>query len=171
MERGETVTAYYCDSASFEEVPEFLTRELAPTTHDLKTEVEAWESQQAAQRQAIFDTLSERQKLIVQAWETAGFTFSQNQGGKPVFTDGIGYPLTFNDWEEAYEQIDKAQLQDTPGLREQVQNVLHPERKNVEQEATDRGPHSSINPPQSSRLSILRNRPIFPMTLRYKPYG
>ena len=163
LERGETVTAYYCDSASFEEVPEFLTRELAPTTHDLKTEVEAWESQQAAQRQAIFDTLSERQKLIVQAWETAGFTFSQNQGGKPVFTDGIGYPLTFNDWEEAYEQIDKAQLQDTPGLREQVQNVLHPERKNVEQEATDEGP-------APAPVLTTEQQAFYPAEQTYLPY-
>lgn len=127
-------TAYYCNMVGFREVPEFLSRELAPTTHELKAEVETWEAQQAAQKQALIDTLSERQKLIVQAWETAGFTFSPQQGGKPVFTDGVGFPLAFNNWEEAYEKIDNAQLLDTPGLREQVQNVLHPERENAEQE-------------------------------------
>ena len=38
LERGENATAYYCDSIGFEEVPEFLTRELAPTMPDLKVE-------------------------------------------------------------------------------------------------------------------------------------
>ncbi len=44
-----------------------------------------------------------------------------------VFTAGKnGYPLTFETWEQAYERIDNAQLKDTPGLRGQVQAILHP---------------------------------------------
>ena len=64
--------------------------------------------------------------------ETAGFIFEPgmaNPGMREnlVFTAGEnGYPLTFETWEQAYERIDNAQLKDTPGLREQVQAILHP---------------------------------------------
>ena len=68
--------------------------------------------------------------------ETAGLIFNP-QAAKPglkenlVFTAGdYGYPITFENWEQAYLWIDGAELRDTPGLREQVQHILHPEPQN-----------------------------------------
>ncbi|ENZ60035.1 DEAD-like helicase [[Clostridium] clostridioforme 90A4] len=104
--------------------------------HDLQAEVEAWEAEQAAQKQAVIDTLSEQEQLTVRAMETAGFIFNPqaaNPGLKEnlVFTAGeYGYPITFENWEQAYLWIDGAELRDTPGLREQVQHILHPESQN-----------------------------------------
>ena len=104
--------------------------------HDLQAEVEAWEAEQAAQKQAVIDTLSEQEQLTVRAMETAGFIFNPqaaNPGLKEnlVFTAGAyGYPVTFENWEQAYLWIDGAELRDTPGLREQVQQILHPEPQN-----------------------------------------
>jgi len=104
--------------------------------HDLDAEVEAWEAEQAAQKQTVIDTLSEQEQLTVRAMETAGFIFNP-QAAKPglkenlVFTAGeYGYPITFENWEQAYLWIDGAELRDTPGLREQVQHILHPEPQN-----------------------------------------
>ncbi len=104
--------------------------------HDLQAEVEAWKAEQAAQKQAVIDTLSEQEQLTVRAMETAGFIFNP-QAAKPglkenlVFTAGeYGYPITFENWEQAYLWIDGAELRDTPGLREQVQHILHPEPQN-----------------------------------------
>lgn len=68
--------------------------------------------------------------------ETAGFILNPqaaNPGLKEnlVFTAGAyGYPITFENWEQAYLWIDGAELRDTPGLREQVQHILHPEPQN-----------------------------------------
>ena len=98
--------------------------------------MEAWEAEQAAQKQAVIDTLSEQEQLTVRAMETAGFIFNPqaaNPGLKEnlVFTAGeYGYPITFENWEQAYLWIDGAELRDTPGLREQVQHILHPEPQN-----------------------------------------
>ena len=104
--------------------------------HDLQAEVEAWEAEQAAQKQAVIDTLSEQEQLTVRAMETAGFMFNP-QAANPglrenlVFTAGeYGYPITFENWEQAYMWIDGAELRDTPGLREEVQQILHPEIQN-----------------------------------------
>ena len=104
--------------------------------HDLDAEVEAWEAEQAAQKQTVIDTLSEQEQLTVRAMETAGFIFNP-QAAKPglkenlVFTAGeYGYPITFENWEQAYLWIDGAELRDTPGLHEQVQHILHPEPQN-----------------------------------------
>ena len=104
--------------------------------HDLQAEVEAWEAEQAAQKQAVIDTLSEQEQLTVRTMETVGFIFNPqaaNPGLKEnlVFTAGeYGYPITFENWEQAYLWIDGAELRDTPGLREQVQHILHPESQN-----------------------------------------
>lgn len=98
--------------------------------------MEAWEAEQAAQKQAVIDTLSEQEQLTVRAMETAGFILNPqaaNPGLKEnlVFTAGAyGYPITFENWEQAYLWIDGAELRDTPGLREQVQHILHPEPQN-----------------------------------------
>ena len=94
-------------------------------------DVEAWEKQQAEEKQAAVDALPEEHQRIVQAMETAGFLYdphTSNPGLREnlVFRDASGYPLTFETWEQVYEQIDSAELRDTPGLREQVQAILHP---------------------------------------------
>ena len=93
--------------------------------------MEAWEKQQAEEKQAAVDALPEEHQRIVQAMETAGFLYdphTSNPGLREnlVFRDASGYPLTFETWEQVYEQIDSAELRDTPGLREQVQAILHP---------------------------------------------
>ena len=95
---------------------------------DLEAEVKAWEAEQAAKKQAVIDALSTREKIIVQAMETAGFLFTLWEGRSEItFSAGeFGYPSVFKTWDEAYEWINEAQLKDTPGLREQVQAILHP---------------------------------------------
>ena len=105
-------------------------------SNDLQVEMEAWQAQQASEKQAAVDALSEQEQTIVRAMETAGFLFYP-QGANPglnenlVFTAGeSGYPVTFQNWEQAYAWIDAAELRDTPGLREQVQQILHPEPHN-----------------------------------------
>ena len=95
---------------------------------DLEAEVKAWEVEQAAKKQAVIDTLSDREKIIIQAMETAGFLFTLWEGRSEItFSAGeFGYPSVFKTWDEAYAWINEAQLKDTPGLREQVQAILHP---------------------------------------------
>ena len=106
-------------------------------SNDLQIEMEAWQAQQASEKQAAVDALSEKEQTIVRAMETAGFLFYP-QGANPglnenlVFTAGeSGYPVTFQNWEQAYAWIDAAELRDTPGLREQVQQILHPAAKDA----------------------------------------
>lgn len=79
-------------------------------------------------KQAVIDTLSDREKIIIQAMETAGFLFTLWEGRSEItFSAGeFGYPSVFKTWDEAYAWINEAQLKDTPGLREQVQAILHP---------------------------------------------
>lgn len=95
---------------------------------DLEAEVKAWEAEQAAKKQTVIDALSDREKIIVQAMETAGFLFTLWEGRSEItFSAGeFGYPSVFKTWDEAYKWINEAQLKDTPGLREQVQAILHP---------------------------------------------
>ena len=95
---------------------------------DLEVEVKAWEAEQAAKKQAVIDTLSDREKIIIQAMETAGFLFTLSEGRAEItFSAGeFGYPSVFKTWDEAYAWINEAQLKDTPGLRERVQAILHP---------------------------------------------
>lgn len=97
-------------------------------TSDLAASVEAWEAEQAAVRQAAVDALTDQQKVIVNAMEAAGFLFTpQSSDSDLVFkTDTDGYPITFESWDDAERWIESAELKDTPGLREQVQAILHP---------------------------------------------
>ena len=106
-------------------------------SNDLQVEMEAWQAQQASEKQDVVDALTEQEQTIVRAMETAGFLFDP-QGANPglnenlVFTAGeSGYPVTFQNWEQAYAWIDAAELRDTPGLREQVQQILHPAAKDA----------------------------------------
>ena len=99
---------------------------------DLQMELEMEETQRVVEKQTVINSLSEQEQTTVRAMETAGFLFDPGRanpgmGENLVFTAGqYGYPVTFETWEQAYEWIDNAQLLDTPGLREQVQAVLHP---------------------------------------------
>ena len=81
---------------------------------DLEAEVKAWEAEQAAKKQAVIDILSDREKIIVQAMETAGFLFTLWEGRSEItFSAGeFGYPSVFKTWDEAYEWINEAQLKD-----------------------------------------------------------
>ena len=132
LEAGQYLRIYgdYPDEKAHEQLNEVA------HPHNLQAEVEAWEAEQAAQKQAVIDTLSEQEQLTVRAMETAGFIFNP-QAANPglrenlVFTAGeYGYPITFENWEQAYMWIDGAELRDTPGLREQVQHILHPKPQN-----------------------------------------
>ncbi len=81
----------------------------------------------------IVDALPEDRQRIIHAMETAGFEYrplSPSGADDHVFysvTDS--YPISFQNWDEAYDWIDSAQLKDEPGLREKVQAVLHPDRQ------------------------------------------
>ena len=76
--------------------------------------MKAWEAEQAAKKQAVIDILSDREKIIVQAMETAGFLFTLWEGRSEItFSAGeFGYPSVFKTWDEAYEWINEAQLKD-----------------------------------------------------------
>ena len=99
---------------------------------DLQMELEMEETQRVVEKQTVINGLSEQEQTTVRAMETAGFLFDPGRanpgmGENLVFTAGqYGYPVTFETWEQAYEWIDNAQLLDAPGLREQVQAILHP---------------------------------------------
>lgn len=79
--------------------------------------MKAWEAEQAAKKQAVIDILSDREKIIVQAMETAGFLFTLWEGRSEItFSAGeFGYPSVFKTWDEAYEWINEAQLKDISG--------------------------------------------------------
>ena len=92
---------------------------------DLEAEVKAWEVEQAAKKQAVIDTLSDREKIIIQAMETAGFLFTLWEGRSEItFSAGeFGYPSVFKTWDEAYAWINEAQLKDKL-LQEVVRMIL-----------------------------------------------
>ena len=98
---------------------------------ELEQSVREYETEVTAAHDEAVAALSPEQQKIVQAMETGGFLFSP-QDARPntqetiIFRAGEdGRPLTFATWEEAYASIDGAELKDTPGLRERVQQVLH----------------------------------------------
>ena len=133
-ERYLRIIGAYPDPAAHAQVMENALERPAPEQGqaeglpDLEAEVKAWEAEQAAKKQAVIDTLSDREKIIIQAMETAGFLFALSEGRAEItFSAGeFGYPSVFQTWDEAYTWINEAQLKDTPGLREQVQAILHP---------------------------------------------
>ena len=71
--------------------------------------------------------LPPEQQTIVEAFETGGFVFNPTSNDEICFDDAVGYPLTYKTWEDAHAAIDSAELRDFPGLREEVQRILHPE--------------------------------------------
>lgn len=75
---------------------------------------------------------TEDEQRAFDAMVKAGFRYDStatNTGFKEniVFLASSDYPLTFESWDQVYEWIDGAELKDTPGLREEVQKILHPE--------------------------------------------
>lgn len=96
-------------------------------------DVEKWAADYQRQTQTAIAALEPEQRRIVDAMQTAGFFYDplSNTALDPlIFRAGDltgGYPTSFKTWDEAYAFIDGAELKDTPGLREQVQSVLHPD--------------------------------------------
>ena len=96
-------------------------------------DVEKWAADYQRQTQTAIAALEPGQRRIVDAMQTAGFFYDplSNTALDPlIFRAGDltgGYPTSFKTWDEAYAFIDGAELKDTPGLREQVQSVLHPD--------------------------------------------
>ncbi|MBQ3591606.1 MAG: helicase SNF2, partial [Clostridia bacterium] len=71
--------------------------------------------------------LTPEQQTIVEAFETGGFVFNPSPNNEIRFDDAAGYPMTYKTWEDAYAAIDSTELRDSPGLRKEVQQILHPE--------------------------------------------
>ena len=105
----------------------------AQREEDPFADVEKWAADYQRQTQTAIAALEPGQRRIVDAMQTAGFFYDplSNTALDPlIFRAGDltgGYPTSFKTWDEAYAFIDGAELKDTPGLREQVQSVLHPD--------------------------------------------
>ena len=105
----------------------------AQREEDSFADVEKWAADYQRQTQTAIAALEPGQRRIVDAMQTAGFFYDplSNTALDPlIFRAGDltgGYPTSFKTWDEAYAFIDGAELKDTPGLREQVQSVLHPD--------------------------------------------
>ena len=105
----------------------------AQREEDPFADVEKWAADYQRQTQTAIAALEPEQRRIVDAMQTAGFFYDplSNTALDPlIFRAGDltgGYPTSFKTWDEAYAFIDGAELKDTPGLREQVQSVLHPD--------------------------------------------
>ena len=100
----------------------------APT---LAQEVEALEAEREAKRTEAIANLSAEQQTIVKAMEVAGFVYQPDVGysGEPIvfYANTDSYPISFANWDDAYNWIDNAELKLEPGLRDKVQAVLHPD--------------------------------------------
>ena len=96
-------------------------------------DVDKWAADYQSQTETAIAALEPEQRRIVDAMQTAGFFYdplSTTALDPLIFRAGDlmgGYPTSFKTWAEAYAFIDGAELKDTPGLREQVQSVLHPD--------------------------------------------
>ncbi|MDD3228241.1 MAG: SNF2-related protein [Oscillospiraceae bacterium] len=96
-------------------------------TSDLAQEVAEYEAGRLAYREQVIASLTPEQRRIVAAMETGGFPFRPTEQNPRYFGEAGEYPTVFDTWADAYAFIDSAELKDTPGLREKVQSVLHPE--------------------------------------------
>ena len=97
----------------------------------LSESVEAWEAEQEAKRNEAIARLTDEQQTIVEAMNVAGYVYQHNVGysGEPIvfYANTDSYPISFANWEDAYNWIDNAELKLDPGLRDKVQAVLHPD--------------------------------------------
>ncbi|MBQ9716361.1 MAG: hypothetical protein IJV76_00030, partial [Clostridia bacterium] len=71
--------------------------------------------------------LTDEQQTIVEAFENAGMRFSPVEEGEIRFENPNGHPMTYTSWNDAYGTIDGAEFPEIPGLREKVQQILHPD--------------------------------------------
>ncbi len=113
--------------ASDEQIAAVLAQEAEPADTSLAEQAEQFEMEQQDYRNQVLSGLTTDHQRIVAAMETAGFPFRPTETDPIYFGDLDDYPITFDSWDAVYEFIDSAELKDTPGLREQVQAVLHPE--------------------------------------------
>ena len=97
----------------------------------LSESVEAWEAEQEAKRNEAIARLNDEQQTIVEAMNVAGYVYQHNVGysGEPIvfYANTDSYPISFANWNDAYDWIDNAELKLEPGLRDKVQAVLHPD--------------------------------------------
>lgn len=97
----------------------------------LSESVEAWEAEQEAKRNEATARLTDEQQTIVEAMNVAGYVYQHNVGysGEPIvfYANTDSYPISFANWNDAYDWIDNAELKLEPGLRDKVQAVLHPD--------------------------------------------
>ena len=97
----------------------------------LSESVEACEAEQEAKRNEAIARLTDEQQTIVEAMNVAGYVYQHNVGysGEPIvfYANTDSYPISFANWEDAYNWIDNAELKLEPGLRDKVQAVLHPD--------------------------------------------
>ena len=97
----------------------------------LSESVEAWEAEQEAKRNEAIARLTNDQQTIVEAMNVAGYVYQHNVGysGEPIvfYANTDSYPISFANWEDAYNWIDNAELKLEPGFRDKVQAVLHPD--------------------------------------------
>ncbi|MCC8156211.1 MAG: hypothetical protein LIO54_02895, partial [Oscillospiraceae bacterium] len=92
---------------------------------DLAQEAAEYEAERMAYREQVMAALTPEQRRIVDAMEVGGFPFRPTETNPIYFGDLDDYPTVFSTWDDAYSFINSAGLKDTPGLREQVQAVLH----------------------------------------------
>ncbi|MCD8144722.1 MAG: SNF2-related protein [Oscillospiraceae bacterium] len=90
-------------------------------------QAEQFETEQQDYRNQVLSGLTPDQQRIVAAMEVAGFPFRPTEANPICFGVLKDDHIIFNSWEYAYDFINSAELKDTPGIREQVQTVLHPE--------------------------------------------
>lgn len=96
-------------------------------------DAEKWAADYQSRTETAIAALEPGQRRIVDAMQTAGFFYdplSSTALDPLIFRAGDltgGHPTSFKTWDEAYAFIDGAELKDTPGLREQVRSVLHPD--------------------------------------------
>ncbi|MCD8145732.1 MAG: DEAD/DEAH box helicase family protein, partial [Clostridiales bacterium] len=113
--------------ASDEQIAAVLAQEVEQTDTSLAEQADQFETEQQDYRNQVLSGLTPDQQRVVAAMETAGFPFRPTETRPIYFGDLDDYPITFDSWDAAYEFINSTELKDTPGLREQVQAVLHPE--------------------------------------------
>ena len=80
-----------------------------------------------AQEELQTPVLTYEQRIIVEAFETAGMRFAPTAEGEVRFEEKNGHPMTYTSWNDVYGTIDGAEFPETPGLRDEIQRILHPD--------------------------------------------
>ena len=106
-------------------------KQVTADAESLSESVEAWEAEQEAKRSEAIARLTDEQQTIVEAMNVAGYVYQHDVGysGEPIvfYANTDSYPISFANWNDAYDWIDNAELKLEPGLRDKVQAVLHPD--------------------------------------------